>query len=144
MRSDTEWWAYPKSPLFCGMSCPLSRFSLTFFKLHNVRQFDPNMKSMPTCATGSRCANAHLLRPADDQNARRSGLFITATVALRSYGQAQMRQPALRCATRPSLIAHEALSKSNPGKRRPTRQSPRGAAEFEPHQPEKPNNQNGA
>ena len=43
MRSDTEWWAYPKSPLFCGMSCPLSRFSLTFFKLHNVRQ--KNMKT---------------------------------------------------------------------------------------------------
>ena len=92
----------------------------------------------------SRYANAHLLRPADDRNTRRSGPFITATVALRSYGQAQMCQSALRCATRPSLIAHEVLSKSNPGKRRPTRQSLRGAAKNRTPSTRETNNQNRA
>jgi hypothetical protein len=47
------------------------------------------MKSMPMCATGSRCANAHLLRPASDQDRKVGQLLATAKVALRSYGQAQ-------------------------------------------------------
>ncbi len=105
--------------------------------IFDVRQIDPFMKSTPTYTTGRRCAIAQLLRPAGDRNQKAGGLLATAKVALRSYGQAQMRQPASRCATRPSLIAHGALSESNPGERRLARQSRRGTVISEPHQPEK-------
>ena len=47
-----------------------------------VRQFDPNMKSSPTCATGSRCAIAHLPRPADDRRRKVGGRLAAAKVAV--------------------------------------------------------------
>jgi hypothetical protein len=108
----------------------------------SVRQFDPEMKGMPMCATGRRCASAHLLRPAGDRKRKVGGLLATAKVT--RLATAGRKASGLRCDARPSLIAHEALPKSNPGNRCPSRQSRRGAAKSKPHQPEIPNNQNGA
>jgi hypothetical protein len=64
------------------------------------------------CATGSRCANAHLLRPAGDENARRLGLFTTAKVA--RLATADRFAPSLRCDAQPSLIAYQRQIESAP------------------------------
>jgi hypothetical protein len=77
--------------------------------IFDVRHSNHNMKQVTRmCATGSRCASAHLLRPAGDQKREVPGLLAGAKVERLASAVrfAPLSRPASGCDAQPSLIAY--------------------------------------
>ena len=85
--------------------------------IFDVRHSNHNMRQVTSmCATGSRCASAHLLRPAGDKKRKDRGLLTGAKVERLASAVrfASLSRPASGCDAQPSLIAYRRYIESPP------------------------------